>query len=101
MYGRGNDSFLSSGTGRDTGIPDAPAGTEGGQEDPSGEDSISMETSELYMEIIASKSFPLQETTVYDDLRHCRKYGTDAGGLWNPGFCFGYRQSPVCKYPAL
>ena len=91
MYRRGNDPFLSSGTGRAPGIPDAPAGTEGGQADPSGADSVFVETSELYMEIIASKSFPLQETTVYDDLRHRGKYGTDAGRLWNPGFCFGYR----------
>ena len=74
--------------GRDTGIPDASTGTKRRQENPSGADAVPLETSEFYMEILSSKSVPLQETSVYDSFRNCRKYGTDAGRLRNTGFDF-------------
>ena len=88
LYCRGNCIFMLSCTGRDTGIPDASAGTKRRQENPSGADAVPVETPEFYMEILSSKPVPLQETYVYDSFRNCRKYGTDAGRLRNPGFNF-------------
>ena len=65
-----------------------PPAPKEGRTNPSGADAVPLETSEFYMEILSSKSVPLQETSVYDSFRNCRKYGTDAGRLRNTGFDF-------------
>ena len=41
--------------------------------------------------------FRYKKTTFYDNFRHCRQHGTDAGRLWDPGFHLRYCESAVQK----